>query len=348
MSYVELEGLRQSNLKKLLISPKSYLSAIKKQENSNNDEETPEHFVFGSVLDLLLKGKREEFEKKYVRIPDSIRISVTIQKIIKAVFKEVEYNEEIKDLSFYQSNILKYAKIEGYGQAKSEGGKKWGNETVVARVIKEGTEGFTWLSKMKVKTPIKESDYNNAVNCKMALTMDTYTKVFVDPKLNPNMKFIDDVVVQFAYKGEKIKIEIDRVAIDHEKKLIHPIDFKFTGKPIHNFIRDFWFYRYDFQAGTYKHGLFDHPNIIKLIKDGYIVKEFLYIVVEKALINNPIIFRVPSTVSLIGIEGGTLSDGTKLEGLSQAINRYKFHTKENKWEYPMEYYNNKGVQDITI
>lgn len=342
MNYVEIEGLRQSNLKKLLVSPKYYLSAIRKQENNNDDEETPDHFVFGTVLDLLLKGKREEFEEKYIRIPNVIYITEVMRRIVKGIYKEVsEESNTIKELSSYRDKILKYAEKEKYGL-------KWGDETVLKRVINEGSEAFSVLKKIKKKIVIKESDYLNAINCKMALINDNYTKIFVDPKLNPNMKFIDDVVVTFVYKGEKIKIEIDRIAIDHDKKLIHPIDFKFTGKPIYNFIRDFWFYRYDFQAGTYKNGLFHHPNIIALIEKGYTIKEFLYIVVEKSLINSPIIFRVPSTVSLIGIEGGTLSDGTKLEGLSQAIDRYKFHTKENKWEYPMEYYQNKGVQDITI
>ena len=37
----------------------------------------------------------------------------------------------------------------------------------------------------------------------------------------------------------------------------------------------------------------------------------------------------------------------KLEGIIQAISRYDFHYKNNKWDYPTEYYTNKFV-DIEI
>jgi hypothetical protein len=75
---------------------------------------------------------------------------------------------------------------------------------------------------------------------------------------------------------------------------------------------------------------------------------FRYIVVEKLLINNPRNFIINDDVINIGMNGGRLSNGTELEGFSQAISRYKFHVKNEKWEHPMEYYQNNGNYIITV
>ena len=80
MDYKQLEGVNQSSLKKILISPKEFLKAVEKQQN-NNDSIEP-HFLFGSVVDIMLTGTRDEFDEKYIRIPDETKCSETVKKII--------------------------------------------------------------------------------------------------------------------------------------------------------------------------------------------------------------------------------------------------------------------------
>jgi hypothetical protein len=74
----------------------------------------------------------------------------------------------------------------------------------------------------------------------------------------------------------------------------------------------------------------------------------LYIVVEKNLINPPMCFRITDEVYKIGLEGGINSRGYKYEGLVQAVDRLKFHKSINKWDCPMEYYQNNGLINIEV
>ena len=140
---------------------------------------------------------------------------------------------------------------------------------------------------------------------------------------------------------------MDKVFIDHTAKTITPIDYKTTGTSVDSFNYDFWRFRYDFQAAFYWTGLSLDPEIVKLREKGYKLLHFMYIVVERDSNNSPLIFRVPNAVTSIGWLGGTISNGKKLEGVTQALERYAFHNHNNKWDKPKEAYK-KGFIDIQI
>lgn len=344
--YKETLGINQSTLKKILISPKSYLSAVNKQENQIESEE--EHFVFGTIIDIMLTGTREDFNKRFVKVPDNIKGSPNIILMLKSIREELNKlsSEEaaLKSLEDFKSSIIKWARNNNYQP-------KWGDDALIKNLIVNDTkETFEILKTTVGKITVKESEYINAVGCKSVLELDRYTKFYVDKKLNNNkeVEFLDKFIINFTFKDLLFKGEIDRIVINHTTKEIIPIDFKFTGKSINDFEYDFWKYRYDFQATVYTHGLFENIKIQELIKEGYKLNNFLYIVVEKSLFNNPIIFKVTDEVRKIGREGGTLSNGKKLEGFIQAIDRYKFHTEINKWDYPMEYYKNEGFLNLQV
>lgn len=344
MSYRDINAINQSALKCILKSPRSFLSAIRKQEEQKLDliEEEEDHFTFGTVLDLLIKNKREVFKNNYIRVPDNIKITPAVQAIVKSVYKIVkEDDEKIKELKDYKKIIIQCCRDHSYYNNRKD-------DALYKEIVEKGSEGFQWLSKIEGKIPIKESDFSQALRCKETLKNDEFTKFYIDNTLDKNTEFKDDYVVQFEYNGIKIKGELDRIVIDHGNKFIYPVDFKFTSKPIDNFIKDFWYYRYDFQSATYYYGLKMDSYIRELIANGYILKDFRYIVVEKLLINNPRNFIIPESVRNIGMNGGRLSNGIELEGFDQAISRYKFHLENNKWEHPKEYYENNGNYNITI
>lgn len=332
--YREIKKINQSSLKKILTSPKAYLQAVDRMENQDDDV-TPDHFIFGSVVDTMLMGTREDFEKRFVKIPDETKCSETVQGIVTQVF-ELAHGEDdiVLGLDAYQDYISDACITFNYQS-------NWKPETKVTKIIEQGSEYFNLLKTMVGRTPVTETEYANAVNCVMALKADNYTKQFVDRKLNKNMEFLDRFIVEFEIEGVEMKGELDRVAINHETKRIFPIDFKTTSKPVTGFEYEFWKYRYDFQAATYGYGLNKDPRILELLAKGYTVSPFLYIVVEKQLNNNPMVFAVSNEAMTVGFVGGE-AKGREYEGLKQAVFRYKYAVKNNAWEYPMEYYDNEG------
>jgi hypothetical protein len=331
MSYREMRGLNQSSLKKILVSPQEYLKAINKQE----DEATPEHFLFGTVVDIMLTGSKDEFDEKFVKIPDETKCS----DAVKAIVDDVANFAQVEVLTDAREEILIICNNNNYQS-------NWKDDTRIDKIIKEGSEYFDLLKSIAGKTPITESEYAKAVNAVMALKADKYTQMYT--RKQKDVEYLDKFIVCFGYEGEEIKGELDRVVINHKTKTITPIDFKTTGKSMLGFNYDFWQFRYDFQAAVYTYGLQRHSDIINLLGQGYTLNNFLYIVVEKSLIYNPQIFEVHKAITKIGWEGGTLSNGRRLEGFVQAVQRYQFATKNDAWDYSQEYYENEGKLFIEV
>lgn len=335
--YREITALNQSILKKILDSPQEFLKAKRKQEE--RDPTTEEHFIFGSMVDIMLTGTKEEFDKKYAVLKDDVKCTESISVVVEGVFRDHLYLENAGQVSLKElpDLILQHCKYANYQS-------NWKDETRVTKIIELGSKYFEVLKTTVGKTVVSQSEYAKAVNCKAALQVDQFTREFVVQKAKPNREFLDKFIIQFEWKGYNIKGELDRIVIDHDKKTITPIDFKTTSKSVNNFVSDFWYYRYDFQAAVYFRGLTlsEIPAIEELLKNGYKLENFLYIVVEKNLNNSPMIFSISNKVIDVGFSGGILSTNKKLEGFEQAMSRYEFAETNNSWDYPMEYYNNNG------
>lgn len=332
--YKEINKLNQSLLKKILVSPKSFLDAQRKYQE--DDDSTAEHFTFGTMVDIMLTGTKQEFDEKFYRIPDNIKCSDGVKAIVTGVYEEIKEDiAPITGISNYKDIILKHCKYQDYQP-------KWKDDTRVDKIIEQGAHYFAILADSAGKTIVTESEYSNAVSCIMALKSDKFIRPFVDKKYDQEVEFLDKFIVEFNMDDIDIKGELDRVVLNHKTKTITPIDFKTTGKSINTFQSDFWYYRYDFQAATYRVGLANHPTIQDLLIKGYQLNLFHYIVVEKDLKNLPMIFIVGADVDKIGFSGGELSNGKILEGLTQAIARYKYAEENNAWDYSMEYYLNGG------
>lgn len=343
MEYREINALNQSLLKKILYSPQSFLQAKRIQEEGRKT--TEEHFIFGSIVDIMLTGTKEEFDSKYKVIKDEIKCSESVKNVVDGIIEEFN-SLGITDLSgvtldAINDKILQQCKYQNYQS-------NWKDDTRVSKIIELGSGYFEEMKLTVGKTVVSETEYAKAVACKMALMQDKYTREYVVKNAKPNREFLDKFIIEFNWRDYDIKGELDRVIIDHDAKRIIPIDFKTTGKSVMGFNSDFWHHRYDFQAAVYKFGLGLNDMIADYLNKDYYISEFLYIVVEKELTLSPMIFKVNQRVIDVGFSGGTLSNGKSLDGFEQAMLRYEFADKNNAWEYPMEYYDNDGEMYIEL
>jgi hypothetical protein len=356
IDYQTISALNQSTLKQILISPQAYIKA--KERQLARVESTEQHFVFGSVVDMLLTESKEDFDKKYAVIPDDTGVSETIAKIVKAIYdsavdEDKLYDADIKytptNLEDYPEQILKHCNYELYQS-------RWKDETRINKIVEQGSKYFDILKKCGTKSIITETEYAKAVNCVMALRSDKHTSKYCQKKSNnPDIEIINKHVVVFEHRGLEFKGELDRVIVDHKEKVIIPIDFKTTSKSVLNFENSFWFYRYDFQAAVYSLGLSldKSERLQKYYQDGYSIKPILYIVVETFLNNPPMVFEISKSAIDVGLYGN-IHPKTKdpkikgnHEGFQQAIDRFKYATDNDAWDYNREYHI-KGKHSITL
>lgn len=344
IDYQTISALNQSTLKQILISPQAYVKAKERQLSKVQSSE--QHFIFGSVVDMILTESKEDFDKKYAVIPDDTGVSEVVAKIIKGIYDDVSYLVEEKTLEDYKSEILEYCKYEQYQP-------RWKDETRVNKIIEQGAKYFDILKESGTRSIITETEYAKAINCVMALRTDKYTSKYCQKKSNnPDIEIIDKHVIVFDYQGLEFKGELDRVIVNHKDKTITPIDFKTTSKSVLNFEKSFWHFRYDFQAAVYTLGLSldKSEKFEKLYKDGYSFKPMLYIVVETFLNNPPMVFEISKTAINTGLYGNVdkvPKIKENLEGFQQAIKRFKYATENDAWDYPMEY-DIKGSHIITL
>tara|TARA_R110002167_G_scaffold97959_4_gene258092 strand:+ start:1550 stop:2596 length:1047 start_codon:yes stop_codon:yes gene_type:complete len=346
IDYQTISALNQSTLKQMLISPQAYIKA--KERQLARVESTEQHFVFGSVVDMLLTESKEDFDKKYAVIPDDTGVSETVGKIVQGVYDYVKVLPTILDLDQQSTTILECCNFENY-QAK------WKDETRVNKIIDQGSKYFDILKKSGTKSIITETEYAKAVNCVMALRSDKHTSKYCQKKSsNPDIEIINKHVVVFEHRGLEFKGELDRVIVDHKEKVIIPIDFKTTSKSVLNFENSFWFYRYDFQAAVYSLGLSldKSERLQKYYQDGYSIKPILYIVVETFLNNPPMVFEISKSAIDVGLYGNIHpKTDPKIkgnhEGFQQAIDRFKYATDNDAWDYNREYHI-KGKHSITL
>jgi hypothetical protein len=342
-NYRDIQALNQSILKKILYSPAEFKKA---QERQNNEESNQDHFVFGTVVDIMLTGSKAEFDEKFIKVSEDIYPSDSIVRVVNGVFEEIvgENPEDTNFFSFdaYSDKILQHCKYQDYYNNLKD-------ETRVNKIITAGVDYFMLLQNSVGKTMVTDIDYAKAVNCVMALKSDEFTKKYSDKNYtkhsSEDLEYLDKVVITFEYENLNFKGELDRVVLDHDRKVITPIDFKTTSKNINGFKYEFWKYRYDFQAAVYRYGLAKQSFIQELMKVGYVMDDFLYIVVEKELNNSPMCFEVTKDIIQIGLAGGKV-DNNYYEGFTQAVERYIYAENNNKWQYPKEYYVNNGRMSL--
>ena len=336
MDYKTISALNQSTLKQILVSPRSYVEA--KERQLARVESTEQHFVFGSLVDMMLTESKEEFDKKYAVVPDDTGVSETIAKIVKGVYDGKNNSDDLAwgALEDYPEEILQYCNYELYQS-------RWKDETRINKIVEQGSQYFEVLKNCGTRTIITESEYAKAVNCVMALRTDKYTSKYCQKKSNDlDIEIIDKHVVVFEHEGLEFKGELDRIIVNHKEKTITPIDFKTTSKSVLNFENSFWHFRYDFQAAVYTLGLTKDTSerLKSYYEDGYSFNPMLYIVVETFLKNSPMVFEISREAINTGLYGNIdkipkLKEN--LEGFYQAIKRFKYATENDAWDYPMEY-----------
>lgn len=324
-TYKELPGLNQSTLKKILTSPWEYQNSLK------NTESKADHFTFGSLVDCFLTETKEEYEAKYFVVDENDFPSEAIQVMIKHLFDHYTLISAPLGslLDIDPSHLLLV--LDKY-QYQS----KWKPETRIAKLSAEGEKYYKFLVDSMGKTIVTKTDVAKAKEVTLSILgmkgLDTLMRK------NPNSTILNKFIISFVYSDYLFKGELDRVVIDHRKKEITPIDFKTTSKSLNTFNDEFWKYRYDFQAAVYTRGLIENEEIQNYLRLGYKLKNFLYIVADTYMRELPRAFEVTPSIIRIGWEGGTLSNGKALEGVEDAIIRYRFAENNNLWQYPKEYY----------
>lgn len=302
------------------------------------DEETPSFMELGTKLHMYLL-EPEEFKKNYIYL-DVVKPRGDKQK----EFCELIANSKLKELqdSVINAYNLTYAtKGKSEEKIKQEALKLYNGLSSYVEYVKRSKEYKDILNYSTIsylKTAKNAAEKHVAVK-DMLFDEDS----FID---KPNLFSKNEMRIYWEHPtieldGEKLVLKsiIDRLVIDHEKKVIKLIDLK-TSSNLHTFEESYSKYKYHRQMAFYWAAIhyyfkqeFEDKDIGDYSKETYIVA-----------IQTPNNYGkdYPIRCKVFPVIEEDLNKG--IDEIEDLLNEIKWHIDENKWEHSRSYYENNGLE----
>lgn len=261
--------------------------------------------TFGSAVDSIITGGKEEFEDRFM-VADFPDIPDSIIGIVKHLHKENNcrsINDIPDNTIILATEFFKYQ-------------LNWKPETR-AKVIKEkGEEYYSLLALAGDKTILNTTTYVDVMQAVDALKSSEATKwYFADDNPFENVERHYQLKFKATLNGVDYRCMSDLLVVDHDKKIVYPVDLKTSSHTEWDFYQSFVDWHYHIQARLYwriiRH-IMDNDEVYK----DYKLDDYRFIVVNKKTLtplvwlfdatraigdlvygkNNDIVFKDPFTI----------------------------------------------------
>lgn len=226
--YREVNAISYSMLSGVSKTPASLISTFKL--------DTPS-LTYGSAVDTLCFDGEEVFKEKFC-INVGVSPSTIVEKIVRDVMKAIEEanGELIGSLDDYDTMILDVAKANEYG-------KGWKDETIIRKIKDEGGRDlFSFTQENSGKKILDSFQYENVLNSRNTLYTHPFSKQWFNAEEGEELLF--QFPVLFTYKGKPCKSLFDIIKIDHNNKVIYPVDLKTSYDHVLGFPYNFIKWKY--------------------------------------------------------------------------------------------------------
>jgi len=236
------------------------------------------------------------------------------------------------DLKNYGDTIMTAAKLNNVYQS-------YAREKVIETVSSAGQAYFQDALTSRGKILIKKEMWDKAMETSMTLATHQFSKSYFENESGIELfyqyKFITEV------RGKKTKGMLDILKVDHNKKVIYPVDLKTGEMPVSKFPEIMLMYGYYIQAALYREAIM---NIVNSDPDlsGYTVAPFEFLYISKENPNKPLVYVVPERMHIASMNGFTDRYGTKHKGVMILLKEY-YDCKEGMFcQYTEEEYEQDG------
>lgn len=276
--------------------------------------------TLGSALDCLVTEGSEAYDQKYY-ISQYNPVNKT-ESVIEEIYKVSEapnlhfaietlgegYLSQIFDmLDFYKGRTLKYK----------------------VSVIEEKSDYYEQLINARKlgKTIINESVNADTIKMYNSMVLNSITNDLFFIQHKGTEKFFQ-AKFRTIIQDTPFRCMFDLLVVNHEKKVIVPVDLKTTSTPLYDFYSSFIKWNYQIQVRLYTLIL---KNVLKGTEyENYRITDYLYTVVNKNF-STPVVYSIPinNTVGDLEIDGVLFEDPIKIgEQLYKELLRNKDSVKE--------------------
>lgn len=338
----------------------------KKWIDGEKEDSSESHFVFGSLLDVLLFSETTFKERFYIY--DGIFPSEAVSKIMKDVFLKIKrHNENLEKINqelpipvdfhpfdLLESKELLLESIKNYPSIDKETHEikygwqnNWKDDTRIDNMIKEGNNFFKILTEVKGREIITTSLKKLCEELKTILITNDRTRDFFIPKEGTELFFQFEIYDLYKPKnGFTIPRKgcLDILQVNHKKGWVRVVDFKTDQNA------------FGFKYAAKKYGYCDQLTyysnlLLHLIKDvthpwyGYEVHSPKNIVIDKneklpyvydySLYDRDI-SQNGNRYFLPKIPGTNDPIGKVTKGWEEKLTEISWHLEKNEWSHPID------------
>jgi len=200
---------------------------------------------FGSLVDCIITGSKEEFNERYF-VVDFPKMTDSLEQISKELFKR--YCDEYDSFDKIPDEILSSIGAEcGYYENSKYEKKR------VESIRKNCGKLYDLMFLAKGKECISSKEMDKAMECVHALFEDKITGPYFvkDDFSHPGIEHYYQLKFKTVENGIPLKCMADLIIVDHNNKVVQPIDLKTSGHPEYMFHKSFIKWKYWVQAQLY-------------------------------------------------------------------------------------------------
>jgi hypothetical protein len=331
--FKDTKGVSYSRLSKLAESPQAYQAALVEEPDSSA-------ISLGSAVDIKLTQPDKFDEQIYVMTTKK----PSAEMMLKFVNSLINNN----------GNTL---------IAHTQSGFKISLDAVMKKFEKEGGRAYhDALLAAKGKKILDAEDLFKANQIVTTLQTNPYTKKYFVPEDGVELIFQPMILWDLMYhslleegksKTVQAKSVLDVIRIDHNKKIIQPIELK-TGAE--SFMKSYWRYKRYLQGAMYTTAVYKSMREEDL--DLYTVENIKFIYADTNLWYPPKIYTMTDLDIGVGTTGsinrtivGTdkpavIPLNKRIKGYVQLAAELEWHQKMDKWDYSYDVYQRNGEVDI--
>ena len=248
-----------------------------------------------------------------------------------------------------ENGVVKTPMNELLEAAYRDSGFKIKYEAVITKFI--GSDAEIYYNEIRTVrsknlTVINTTEVSIAEKIVEQLRINTTTAPIVNLTNSSRYEIIDQMQVEgYTIDGHPFKSMLDKVVIDHDKKIVQPYDLKCTWS-VENFYEEYYLYRRAYiQAYLYYHAM------LKLVDDpesscyGYVVNYLQFIVCDSTNYYQPLIYTLDID-DMGDAYHGFVHKGRTYPGVGDLIAALTWCVTTGTWTISHKNYLSNGVVNI--
>jgi len=328
------------------------------QKVKDDDEELIQSLKMGSLVDTLSlpdENGKNDFDEKFIvskvtDIPTGQMLSFCnhVYGSFKSAANIVNGTSSTNIIS--AKEIYHKCTTDVYDKTlqvayNAVGFKRESLESVVKKFEKYSPY-FNQLLESGDKIVVTKDDLTKASKIQATLDNSSNTGPIMLLTTNERFTVINQLIILFSYNNYPLKCMLDKVVIDHEKKVIQPYDLK-TSFSVEEFSDSYYKYKYYIQAAVYWTGLYRWAEDQGYIEKGYRVEYMKFIVCDTNLYLKPLIYTTTEEHFAEGIGGFYGKNNVFYPGLNQALEELEWHKNTNIWNISKNNFDSEGIVEVS-